>query len=317
VSTDSSMTETSSTTLPRIGIVTVTFNSSKVLPDFLRSISAQTHTNFHLYAVDNASSDSTIAQLHDWQPPEPVALSIISNSENRGAAEGNNQGIRAALADGCPLILFINNDVFFGPELLTSLLAGLSEHPCQLVCARIYYATEPTIIWAAGGEFQPRFGYRNIHFGQDQADDPWFDLPRPVTYAPTTCLLVQSDVFRRIGLLDPAYFAYHEDADWLLLAARAGLVMYYQPTARLWHKVSSLSNAEPSFGEGYGARNRVYFLRKNFSTPRSLFWNAAYLARYLARWIVRTDSTARLRIKASGWMRGWRMPLPIRTKEQY
>jgi GT2 family glycosyltransferase len=299
----------------RVGIVTVTYNSAQVLPDFLRSLSAQTHANFHLYAVDNASSDSTIAQLHAWQPPASAALSIIRNHENHGAAEGNNQGVRAALADSCPLILFINNDVFFWPELLAELVAALRDYPCQLVCARIYYAAAPTTIWAAGGEFQPRFGYRNIHFGQDEPDGPAFDIARPVTYAPTTCLLVERDVFRRIGLLDPAYFAYHEDADWLLLAARAGITMYYQPTARLWHKVSSLSNSEPSFGEGYGARNRVYFLRKNFSTPVSLFWNAAYLARYLARWIRRTDSTARLRIKASGWMRGWRMPLPAGQKK--
>lgn len=309
------MTETSSSESSRIGIVTVTFNSAKVLPDFLRSLSAQSYTNFHLYAVDNASSDTTIAQLHDWQPPEGAALSIIRNSENRGAAEGNNQGIRAALADACPLVLFINNDVFFDSNLFAELVAALREHACQLACARIYYAAAPTTLWAAGGEFQRRFGYRNIHFGQDEPDSLAFDLPRAVTYAPTTCLLVESDVFRRIGLLDPAYFAYHEDADWLLLASRAGILMYYQPTARLWHKVSSLSNAEPSFGEGYGARNRVYFLRKNFSTPVSLFWNAAYLARYLARWIARTDSSARLRIKVSGWMRGWRMPLPSRGKK--
>ena len=300
---------------PRIGIVTVTYNSAKVLPDFLRSLAAQTHSNFHLYAIDNASTDSTVAQLHAWQPPAPAALSIIRNSENRGAAEGNNQGIRAALADNCPLVLFINNDVFFEPDLLAQLVRALDEFPCQLVCARIYYASAPTTLWAAGGEFHPHYGYRNIHLGQDQPDGPPYDTPRPVTYAPTTCLLVDRDVFRKIGLLDPAYFAYHEDADWLLHAARAGITMYYQPSARMWHKVSSLSKAEPAFGEGYGARNRVYFLRKNFSTPVSLFWNAAYLARYLARWLMRTDSTARLRIKASGWMRGWRMPLPPRPKK--
>jgi GT2 family glycosyltransferase len=39
-------------TPPRLGVVTVTYNSAGVLVDFLRSVKAQTLPSFALYTVD-------------------------------------------------------------------------------------------------------------------------------------------------------------------------------------------------------------------------------------------------------------------------
>ena len=55
-------------TPPRLGVVTVTYNSARVLEDFLRSVKAQTLPSFALYTVDNASTDGTL------DPPCPVQL---------------------------------------------------------------------------------------------------------------------------------------------------------------------------------------------------------------------------------------------------
>ena len=50
----------------KIGVVTVTYNSGRVLGPFLQSLVTQTYGNFLVYVVDNASQDSSIAQLGDW-----------------------------------------------------------------------------------------------------------------------------------------------------------------------------------------------------------------------------------------------------------
>src|SRR5882672_3016144 len=42
-----------------VGIVTVIYNSARVLPEFLASLWAQEHSHFVLYLVDNASGDDT------------------------------------------------------------------------------------------------------------------------------------------------------------------------------------------------------------------------------------------------------------------
>ena len=44
--------------MDKIGIVTITYNSEKVLVPFIDCIIKQTYSNFNLYVVDNNSSDN-------------------------------------------------------------------------------------------------------------------------------------------------------------------------------------------------------------------------------------------------------------------
>jgi GT2 family glycosyltransferase len=296
----------------RIAVLTVTYNSGQVLPDFLRSLSAQQGAEFHLYAVDNASADDTVARLRAWQQERPQFVTVVANSANVGAAEGNNQAIQAALADRHDLLLLMNNDVVFGADLLAQLAAGLAEHNADIACPRITYFDRPGILWCAGGEFQPRAGYRTVHFGQGEADGANYDAPRRVTYAPTTCLLMTRRAIETVGLLDPTYFAYSEDADFMWRAQRAGLQAWYVPSAKVAHKVSSLAGHQSPFADRYGTRNRIYFLRKNVGGARAAFWAQVYRVYLFLRWLARLDSTARLRVKLAAWREGWQMPLPAK-----
>ena len=51
--------------MDKIGIVTITFNSEKVLVPFIDCIIKQTYSNFILYVVDNNSSDNTCNLLSE------------------------------------------------------------------------------------------------------------------------------------------------------------------------------------------------------------------------------------------------------------
>lgn len=46
--------------MPKIGIVTVTYNSEPVLDDFFESLSAQSFKDIVLYVIDNNSTDGTV-----------------------------------------------------------------------------------------------------------------------------------------------------------------------------------------------------------------------------------------------------------------
>jgi len=151
----------------RIGVVTVTYNSAEVLPDFLRCMMAQTHADFLLFAVDNGSQDSTVELLKECQDSR---LAVIANPDNRGVAEGNNQGIRKALEAGCCSVLLINNDTEFGKTLMEQLAQGLETYSSAMTCPKMLFFDEPERIWAAGGFFQPRLGYRVLHYGDGEVD---------------------------------------------------------------------------------------------------------------------------------------------------
>jgi GT2 family glycosyltransferase len=260
-------------TAPTIGIVTVTYNSGRVIGGFLCSLMAQSYSNFLLYAVDNASADDTGELL---RAVKDSRVRIMANIDNLGIAEANNQGIRQALSDGCKLVLLINNDTEFDSALLDKLVAGLNQYGCDMVAPKILFYGEGTI-WSAGGGMNARRAYSGFHYGYGEVDRGQFDTPRRVDHAPACCLLIRDTVFTAIGMMDGRYFTYVEDTDFCYRAKRAGLTLMYLPSATLLHKAHSLTGGLFShFMMRYTTRNRVYFLLKHFGPWRGLYYLPAY-----------------------------------------
>src|SRR5260370_32385747 len=284
-----------------IGIVTVTYNSGSVLPDFVSSITHLTHTNFILYAIDNDSKDDTLLQLRNWDDDRLV---ILANATNVGVAAGNNQGIRAAIEAGCEHVLLLNNDVVFGPELLAQLMDGLAQYNCAMSAPLMYYHDRPDVIWLAGGYFQRLLGYRSLHIADGQKDTGRFGRAPPVPSAPTCCVLIRRAVFGEVGLMDERYFVYSDDVDFMLRAMKAGKVLYYVPHAKLWHKVNSLTGSESPFSMRYGARNRAFFIAKHLDRLSVALFNLLYPSYFILRYILGKDTQAALRIKQAAWAEG-------------
>ena len=277
---------------PKIGIVTVTYNSSVVLDDFLTSLAAQVFTNWVLYVVDNASTDDTLARISQWQRDNrPLPIETIANLENKGVAAGNNQGIRAALANGCTHVLLLNNDTVFESELFIKLLMGLDHHNCSMTTPKMLYYSQPSKIWCAGGYFDRWAAMAGRHVGMNEVDDGRFDVPTRAEYSPTCCTLIQITVFEVVGLMDEQYFVYYDDTDFCLRAFRAGINQFYIPQAHLLHKVSSLTLGDESpFTLQYMARNRAYYICKSFTGLAQLAWILFCHFVYVGRYLTRRDS---------------------------
>jgi len=285
----------------RIGVVTVTYNSERVLGQFLNSVGMQTHCDSLLYAVDNASHDSTLAQLHTWGHSR---LRVIPNAVNVGIAEADNQGINAALADGCDYVLFLNNDVEFEPETFAVLVAELEALDCDLLAPKILFE-DRIHIWTAGGTLSSLKGYLAAHRGEGEIDRGQFDTAMRIRFAPGCCILVRRRVFDRIGTMDAKYFVYHEDADFLFRAWRAGLTMCYTPRARIFHKVSALTGGSTSpFTVRYNARGHVYFMLKNLGVIRCLFYLPALQLRMMMKVLFRTISWNEFLIRQRAFFEG-------------
>ncbi len=274
----------------RIGVVTITYNSASVIDGFMQSLLAQTHPDFVTYVVDNASTDNTLALLAKYAAPN---VHIIANQKNVGVAAGNNQGIVASLAAGCQHVLLINNDVEFPPNLFAGMAAALRRHQCAMLVPKIYFHHQPNRLWCAGGSFSASRACATIHAGEGELDTGQFDAARPISYAPTCCMLIARTVFHQIGLMDEKYFVYADDTDFCLRAQRAGIPFYYEPSVSLTHKVSSLTGGEQSpFGIRFGARNKTYLIRKHFPFPTSWYFLLAYQIYLAKRMLTRKDSWA-------------------------
>jgi GT2 family glycosyltransferase len=273
----------------KLGVVTVTYNSTLVLDAFLESVSAQTQKDFLLYAVDNASRDDTLEKLAEWGDDR---LRVIANRENVGIAEANNQGAQAALVDGCDLVLFMNNDIEFEPETFATLRAELDALQCDLLGPKILFE-DGVHVWSAGGGFNKMKGYLSYHIGEGEVDMGQFESARVTDHSPACCLLVRPSVFQAIGFFDAKYFVYWDDSDFNYRALLAGFRMFYTPRARILHKVSSLTGgATSTFTVRYNTRGHVYFMLKNLGVLRALYYLPALEVRLIYKLISRSISWA-------------------------
>jgi len=267
--------------MDKIGIVTITYNSATVLQPFLDCVFAQTHYNFVLYIMDNASDDDTNSILNKVSDSR---LKVIKNETNFGVAKANNQGIRQAIADGCNQILILNNDVEFQTNLIEKLLKVQQEQNCSLVTPKMMYYDNPTHIWYAGSWFIKKKGYLPLHRGMKQLDEGQYNEIVEVEYAPTCCLLAKKQVFEDVGFMDEKYFVYFDDTDFSYRVWQGGRhKIYYTPSVSLLHKVGSLTKSfakenkrtyRGDFFMKQNTRNHVYFLRK-IGSPYAvcyIFW---------------------------------------------
>lgn len=286
----------------KVGVVTVTYNGAQVIDGFLKSLLAQRHSNFVLYLVDNTSTDNTLEHVSMITDSRIV---LIVNRTNGGVAAGNNQGIQAALKDECELILLINNDTEFGPELIDTLIVEKLRNQCSMVAPKIYFYDDPSRIWYAGGFFSRRRAYMGGHYGLHEIDSGQYDHLNKVEYAPTCCLLIDKDVFSSVGLMNEKYFVYVDDQDFCYRAYKMGKTLFFTPNAKLYHKEShSTGGVTSRFGARYATRNQVYFIRMNFRAPMRWFWILVFQG-YVNLWLLnRRDTPAIYKIKQRAFVEG-------------
>ena len=254
--------------MEKIGLVTITYNSEKVIEPFLACVWKQTYNNIELYVIDNASTDTTLSIIAKQKDPR---LKVIKNQSNFGVAKANNQGIRKAIDDGCDQVLIINNDVEFEEALIEKLLKVQLEENISLVSPKMMFYSNKNLIWYAGSWFDKWRGYLPLDRGMKQIDDGQFDEIMEVEYAPTCCLLIKKQVFQDVGFMDEKYFVYFDDTDFLYRVWKNGKHRtYYVPNIEFYHKVGSLTNSFKKKRKIYrgdfflkqNTRNHVYFLKK-------------------------------------------------------
>ena len=264
--------------MEKIGVVTVTYNSDKVLQPFLSDLFAQSFHNFNLYVIDNASEDKTLKILDDLNDNR---VNQIRNHSNIGVAAANNIGIKKALEDKCSHILILNNDIEFPNSLFKDMLESIKKENCSMMTPKIMYHSDKDIIWYAGGGFKKSNGYLPFHtgFNENIKNNNYQSLY--VDYASTCCLLIKKDVFETIGYMDEKYFVYFDDTDFLFRVKKEGVhKIYYDSQITLFHKVGSLTKSLTKEFERYyrthfflkqNIRNHIYFLRKIGSVYSYLF----------------------------------------------
>jgi GT2 family glycosyltransferase len=234
---------------PETWIVVVNWNGADLLPDCLRGL-GRLAGRAHVLVVDNGSSDASAEVVARFPGVEWLPL-----CENRGYAEANNVGIRRALARGARWVAIVNTDVVPEPTWLERLLEVGEAHPeVGILGGLLLFAENPAMVNSTGLVLD-RFGRAfDRDFGRLLAELRTPDGPAQGISAGAA--LFRAEALRRVGLFDPAYFAYYEDVDLSLRARALGVVAWYVSSARALHGYGK------SFGSG-SPRQRFLLARNH------------------------------------------------------
>lgn len=260
--------------------VVLTRNNYVDTKECIKSILLGTLCPFGIVIIDNGSQDGSIERLKADFANNPSVYFIL-NSKNFGFAAGVNIGIRFALEREADYVFLLNNDAVVDVECIENMCIAMEEFPdVGVVGPRIFYYRDPEKIWHGGGYFS-RIKTGVVIPEKGEFADKCYEKSRQVTFLTGCAMLVKREVFEKIGLFDEDYFLYEEDLDFCLRASRAGFKLLYVPSAKVWHKIGTISKSRTSPFVLYNmARSHIIFLRKNFSWSYFLYGLLIHFALY-------------------------------------
>ncbi|MDI6645268.1 MAG: glycosyltransferase family 2 protein [Methanobacteriaceae archaeon] len=210
-------------------------------------------------------------------------LILIKNNENHGFAEGNNIGMRFVLRYMNPdYILLLNNDTVVDRKFLSELL-NMAESDAEIgaVGPKVYYydykGRRDVINYA--GENINFYTSRGKRFGRFERDKGQYDEIMENDKIDGSCMLIKKEVIEKVGMFDPIYFAYWEEADLCVRIKNAGYKLVYVPKARIWHKIGVSWDTYFSYFIIYHflVRNRLIFIWRYASTFQKIVFSGFFI----------------------------------------
>lgn len=253
--------------LPKVSIVTLTWNTTEITLDFLKSINEHcNYGNLEVIIVDNGSKENPTAALKAVYP----AAIILVNEKNLGFTGGNNVGIKAATGD---YLFIVNNDTEFTPGLLEGLLSIFEQYPdAGIVSPKFHYFYHKGTIEYAGYNTVNIFTGRNGMIGCKEEDKGQYNEIKTTNYAHGGGMMVSREVVKKVGGLPEEFFIYYEEFDWCEQIKRAGYKVYYQPGSLIYHKESMTTGKSSPFKTFYHTKNRILFMKRNMPLTNYLIF---------------------------------------------
>lgn len=193
---------------PLFSIIIPTYNRAHLLPRAIKSVLAQTFTNFELIVVDDMSMDNTAATVKGFNDPR---IRYLHRTKNGSAAASRNTGIKSAKGT---YIAFLDDDDEYLPEFLERTAQVLENTP---ISTALTWCGTLTVKDTPNGEVQISKGLWQPQFTDRESAYCSFLVSRRIG---TNCgITVRSQAFQEIGLFDET-LRKAEDTDFLIRMVR-------------------------------------------------------------------------------------------------
>ena len=254
-----------------VAVVIVNHNAGSLLTQCVLSALEQAQ---HVIVVDNASSDSSLAEL-ELRLATENRLQIVRLENNVGFAAGCNAGLAITAQ---PYILFLNPDCLLQENSLQRMIHVMeSDANIGMVGG---YLVNPDGSEQGGGRraiptpwraFVRAFGlyhlekyWPRLFFDFHLNKQPLPKTPVEVEAISGALMLVRRQAIDDVGPWDEQYFLHCEDLDWCMRFKQKNWKIVFVPDAPVVHFQGTCSRSRPFFVAWHKHKGMLRFYRKFF-----------------------------------------------------
>jgi hypothetical protein len=170
-------------------------------------------------------------------------VNIIANTENRGFAAANNQGM--AVAKGRYVLLLNSDTVILDNAIKKTVLFANAHREAAVVGCRVLNADTtlqqtcfmfPSVLnMVLAAIYLYKFFPQNSFLGRERMT--WWDRSNVLEVDVITgCfMLVRRQAIEKVGLMDERFFVYGEETDWCYRFKKKGWKVLFSPDAEIIH----------------------------------------------------------------------------------
>ncbi|MBT8155108.1 glycosyltransferase [Epibacterium ulvae] len=227
-----------------ITIVTVSYNSSPILPDMLNSVPKDSR----VIVVNNGGSDTGALETLSAQ----FGFQLVNSEKNLGFGGGCNLGVESATSE---FVLLLNPDSQLCDGTLEILLSASAKYGTNTAFGPRIESPDGSADFKRRSVLLPKSDWLPRGCPKEECEVP---------------VLTGSAIFARRKLFhdipfDPEIFMYHEDDDWSLSVRKQGKLIFI-PAARVRHQAGHASGRDPlitRFKAFQLAQSRIYAMEKH------------------------------------------------------
>lgn len=261
----------------RVAVIILNWNGARFLREYLPSVVRHTSADIaDVIVADNGSTDDSLEVLRNEFPQ----VKRIEFSENHGFAEGYNLAV-ARVRDDYKYTVLLNSDVKVDDDWLTPMWRFMESHPeAGALQPKLLSLSSPAEFEYAGamGGFLDRNGYpycRGRVFDTVETDRGQYDTPMEVMWASGAALMVDNELYLRLGGLDREFFAHMEEIDLCWRIRLSGRQVWAIPDSHVYHLGGGSLPASNPKKTYLNFRNNLLMLHKNLPVgvrTRRLLW---------------------------------------------
>jgi len=213
--------------IPKTSIIILNYNGGELIQTCIKSI-FDNSIDFEIILIDNNSSDNS-HKICEKKFPE---ILLHENKQNVGLA-ARNIGIDNAKGE---FIVFLDSDTIVKQNWLKILIESYQKNGEGLYQPKILEMDKENII-SSGGNMINVLGLA-YSIGRGERDNGQYNKFRQIGYPSGACTFTSINTIKKIGKIDPIFFAYHDDLDYGWRGSLLDISSYYEPKSVVYHYVS-------------------------------------------------------------------------------